>query len=62
VITYVNPAIAVALGVIVLGEPLTLAIIGGFVLIMAGSWLSTRPPANATEPERVGPSRATQRR
>jgi drug/metabolite transporter (DMT)-like permease len=62
VITYVNPAIAVALGVIVLGEPLTLAIIGGFVLIMAGSWLSTRPPANAAEPERVGSPRATQRR
>jgi drug/metabolite transporter (DMT)-like permease len=62
VITYVNPAIAVALGVIVLGEPLTLAIIGGFVLIMAGSWLSTRPPANAAERQRVGSPRATQRR
>jgi drug/metabolite transporter (DMT)-like permease len=45
VITYLNPAIAVALGVAVLGEPLTVAIIGGFLLIIAGSWLSTRPPA-----------------
>lgn len=45
VITYLNPAIAVALGVAVLGEPLTVAIIAGFLLIIAGSWLSTRPPA-----------------
>jgi drug/metabolite transporter (DMT)-like permease len=45
VITYMNPAVAVALGVIVLGEPLTGAIIGGFLLIIFGSWLSTRRPA-----------------
>jgi drug/metabolite transporter (DMT)-like permease len=45
VITYLNPAIAVALGVAVLGEPLTTAIVAGFLLIVAGSWLSTRPPA-----------------
>jgi drug/metabolite transporter (DMT)-like permease len=62
VITYVNPAIAVALGVAVLGEPLTLAIVGGFLLIMAGSWLSTRSAAEALEPEQVASSRATQRR
>jgi drug/metabolite transporter (DMT)-like permease len=62
VITYVNPAIAVVLGVIVLGEPLTLAIVGGFLLIIAGSWLSTRRSSQAAEPERVGPSEATQRR
>jgi drug/metabolite transporter (DMT)-like permease len=43
VITYLNPAVAVALGVAVLGEPLTAAIVAGFALIMAGSWLSTRP-------------------
>jgi drug/metabolite transporter (DMT)-like permease len=62
VITYVNPAIAVALGVIVLDEPLTLAIVGGFLLIIAGSWLSTRPSSPAAEPERVGPAEATRRR
>src|SRR6266511_2343112 len=45
VITYLNPAIAVALGVAILGEPLTTAIVAGFLLIIAGSWLSTRPPA-----------------
>ncbi len=43
VITYVNPAVAVALGVAVLGEPLTPEIVAGFVLILAGSVLATRP-------------------
>jgi len=43
VITYVNPAVAVALGVIVLGEPLTPAIGAAFVLILGGSVLATRP-------------------
>jgi drug/metabolite transporter (DMT)-like permease len=42
VITYVNPAVALALGVAVLGEPLTLPIILGFVLIVFGSFLATR--------------------
>jgi drug/metabolite transporter (DMT)-like permease len=50
VITYLNPAVAVALGVVVLGEPLTGAIIAGFLLIIAGSWLSTRPPAPRSQP------------
>jgi drug/metabolite transporter (DMT)-like permease len=50
VITYLNPAVAVALGVVVLGEPLTGAIIAGFLLIIAGSWLSTRPPAARSQP------------
>jgi drug/metabolite transporter (DMT)-like permease len=42
VITYVNPAIALALGVTFLGEPLTLGIVVGFVLIVLGSVLATR--------------------
>jgi drug/metabolite transporter (DMT)-like permease len=41
VITYVNPAVAVALGVGVLGEPLTPEIIAAFGLILAGSVLAT---------------------
>jgi drug/metabolite transporter (DMT)-like permease len=47
VITYVNPAVAVALGVTILDEPLTAATVAGFLLIIAGSWLSTggRPRA-----------------
>jgi drug/metabolite transporter (DMT)-like permease len=47
VITYVNPAVAVALGVAVLGEPLTPAIVAAFVLILAGSVLATRSGASA---------------
>jgi len=41
VITYVNPAISVLLGVTILQEQLTIATIAGFLLIIAGSWLST---------------------
>lgn len=41
VITYVNPAISVLLGVTILREQLTLATIAGFLLIIAGCWLST---------------------
>lgn len=41
VFTYVNPAVAVALGVLLLGEPLTGWTVAGFLLIVAGSWLST---------------------
>jgi drug/metabolite transporter (DMT)-like permease len=43
VVTYVNPAVAVALGALVLGEPFTARIAGSFVLILAGSVLATRP-------------------
>ena len=41
VITYINPAVSVLLGVLVLREPLTLGIVAGFLLIIAGSWFST---------------------
>jgi drug/metabolite transporter (DMT)-like permease len=41
VITYVNPAVAVAAGVVLLGEPFTSGTGVGFVLILAGSWLAT---------------------
>jgi drug/metabolite transporter (DMT)-like permease len=42
VITYVNPAVAVALGVGLLGEHFTAGMGVGFVLILAGSLLATR--------------------
>lgn len=45
VITYVNPAVALALGVAVLREPLTIGIALGFVLIVLGSVLATRRTA-----------------
>jgi drug/metabolite transporter (DMT)-like permease len=41
VITYVNPAVSVLLGVILLGEPLNTSIVLGFLLIILGSCLST---------------------
>jgi drug/metabolite transporter (DMT)-like permease len=44
VITYVNPAIAAVLGVLVLGETLTPAMLLGFALAIAGSTLATRRP------------------
>jgi drug/metabolite transporter (DMT)-like permease len=51
VITYVNPAVAVALGVLVLSERLTPAIGLAFVLILGGSVLATRPGSLAKQPE-----------
>lgn len=46
VVTYLNPAVAVALGVAVLGEPFTLSTAAGFALVLGGSFLGTwrRPP------------------
>jgi len=41
VITYINPVVAVVLGVIILGESLGPGAIAGLLLILAGSWLST---------------------
>ena len=43
VITYVNPAVAAVLGVAVLGETFTVGMGIGFVLVLAGSVLATRP-------------------
>jgi drug/metabolite transporter (DMT)-like permease len=41
VITYVNPAVAVALGVAFLGEPFTVGMAAGFALILLGCVLAT---------------------
>jgi drug/metabolite transporter (DMT)-like permease len=41
VITYVNPAVAVLLGVTLLGEHLGTASVAGLLLILAGSWTAT---------------------
>ena len=43
VVTYLNPAVAVVLGVGVLGEPFGAATGIGFALVLAGSFLATRP-------------------
>jgi drug/metabolite transporter (DMT)-like permease len=57
VITYVNPAVALTLGVVVLDEQFTAATGAGFALILAGSVLSTRREravAAVPEPATVG--------
>jgi drug/metabolite transporter (DMT)-like permease len=41
VITYINPAVAVILGVAFLGEPIGLVAVAGLLLVLAGSWMST---------------------
>jgi drug/metabolite transporter (DMT)-like permease len=41
VITYLNPVVAVALGVLLLGEQPDAGTVAGLLLILAGSWLST---------------------
>ena len=43
VITYVNPAVAAVLGVTILDEDFTVGMGVGFVLVLAGSVLATRP-------------------
>jgi drug/metabolite transporter (DMT)-like permease len=50
VITYVNPAVAVTLGILVLGEHLTAAIGVSFILILGGSVLATRPGSARAAP------------
>jgi drug/metabolite transporter (DMT)-like permease len=49
VITYVNPAVAAVLGVAVLRESLTVGMLLGFGLVLAGSGLATRRPAGPPE-------------
>ncbi len=61
IITYINPVIAVALGVIVLGESPGAGAIAGLLLILAGSWLSTDgrlPPGPRAVATRLGARRA----
>ncbi len=56
VITYVNPVVALALGVAVLGESVTAGAVAGLLLILAGSWLATDgrlPPGLAAVVTRV---------
>lgn len=56
VFTYVNPAVAVTAGVLVLDEPLTGAIIASFALIIVGSILATARQ-RAAEPAGVEPAK-----
>ena len=47
VITYINPLVAVLLGVVLLGEPFTIGIAVGLPLIILGSLLGTAPSLRA---------------
>lgn len=46
VITFLNPAVAVLLGVLILSEPITWGLVLGFPLVLLGSYLATRPDRN----------------
>ena len=51
VITYVNPAVAIVLGALVLHEPLTAGMMIGFPLVIVGSFLGTTRARAAAAPE-----------
>jgi drug/metabolite transporter (DMT)-like permease len=40
VIAYIAPGFSVVYGVVLLGEPFSVAAVGGLALILAGSWLA----------------------
>jgi drug/metabolite transporter (DMT)-like permease len=46
-VTYLNTAFAVVLGVIILGEPFTLGMAIGLPLVLIGSYFASRKPAEA---------------
>ncbi|WP_250037281.1 DMT family transporter [Paractinoplanes maris] len=50
-VTYVNPVVAVLLGVALLDEHFGVSTIAGFALVAAGCWLSTRSVPAALEPQ-----------
>nr|WP_269204718.1 DMT family transporter [Motilibacter deserti] len=58
VITYVNPAVAVVLGVLLLDEPFTLGIAIGFPLVLLGSVLATAKPRREPAAGATGGSEA----
>jgi drug/metabolite transporter (DMT)-like permease len=68
-ITYINPAVAVVAGAVVLDERVTWATVAGFVLVVGGSALASgrrraeqpEPPPPAACPPEPGPDLAAQR-
>jgi drug/metabolite transporter (DMT)-like permease len=53
IITFVNPAVAVLLGVLLLGEPFTLGIAVGLPLVLVGCVLATRRSPARTQPSEL---------
>jgi drug/metabolite transporter (DMT)-like permease len=65
VVTYINPLVAVALGVTILGERPGTGAVAGLLLILAGSWLATGgrlPPSGRAAFRRARSSRPPRRR
>ncbi len=56
IITFVNPAVAVVLGIVILSEPITWGVAVGFPLVLLGSFLSTRPTSRALADEAAAES------
>ena len=53
-VAYLNPIVAVILGVVVLSEPITLGLVIGSPLVLLGSWMATRhAPPIESEPSPV---------
>ena len=59
VFTYVNPVVALALGIVILGERPGIGAVVGLALILTGSWLSTR--GGRPEPDRPRPAESSPR-
>lgn len=55
-VTYVNPVVAVLLGVALLNESFGLSTLVGFALVAAGCWLSTRTVPEVAAPEVSAPT------
>ena len=49
-ITFANPVVAIALGAVFLDEVITRTTVIGFVLVISGCWLATRPAPQAVAP------------
>ncbi len=56
VITYINPAVAIGLGVLLLGEPFTGGTALGFALVIIGSVLATSRSRQAAAPTPIRPA------
>jgi drug/metabolite transporter (DMT)-like permease len=54
-ITYLNPAVAILAGALVLGERVTIVTIIGFILVITGAYLVTRHRATAPVPAAEAP-------
>lgn len=55
---YVNPVIAIALGVLILGEELTSGLLAGFPLVVVGCWLAATGGRFRAKPSDLPPSPA----